>query len=106
MSNWLTQDMEEAQKDEGKLPNPKAPRLVKEIKVERIKVKKPVLLKIDEDVHKQLSRLTNLRKIAGNETATVTSIFIEGLELYLKKHKLPSIDDLVSGEEIQENHIK
>lgn len=106
MSNWLTQDMEEAQKDEGKLPNPKAPRLVKEIKVERIKVKKPVLLKIDEDVHKQLSRLTNLRKIAGNDTATVTSIFMEGLELYLKKHKLPSVDDLASGEEVQESHLK
>ncbi len=106
MSNWLTQDMEEAQKDEGKLPNPKAPRLVKEVKVEKVKVKKPVLLKIDEDVHKQLSRLTNLRKIAGNDTATVTSIFMEGLELYLKKHKLPKIDDLISGKEIQESDIE
>lgn len=106
MSNWLTQDMEEAKKDEGKLPNPKAPRLVKEIKVEKVKIKKPVLLKIDEDVHKQLSRLTNLRKISGNDTATVTSIFMEGLELYLKKHKLPSVGDLVSGVEIQENHIE
>ncbi len=106
MGNWLTEDMEEAKKDEGQLPNPKAPRLVKEVKVEKPKVKKPVLLKIDEDVHKQLSRLTNLRKISGNESATVTSIFIEGLELYLKKHKLPSMDELEKGAEIQESHIK
>ncbi len=105
MSNWLTQDMEEAKKDEGKLPNPKAPRLIKEIKVEKTKVKKPVLLKVDEDVHKQLSRLTNLRKIAGNDSATVTSIFMEGLELYLKKHKLPSIKELESGVKVQESDI-
>jgi hypothetical protein len=106
MSNWLAEDMKEAQKDEGQLPNPKAPRLVKETKVEKVKNKKPVLLKIDEDVHKQLSRLTNLRKISGNESATVTSIFIEGLDLYLKKHKLPSLDELENGAEIQESDVK
>lgn len=69
MSDWLTQDMNEAEKDEGKLPNPEAPRLVKEIKAEKPKLKNPVLLKIDEGAHNQLTRLTNLRKISGNETA-------------------------------------
>ena len=105
MSDWLTQDMNNAEKEEGKLPNPKAPRLVKEVTPEKPKPKKPVLLKIDENVHKQLSRLTNLRKISGNESATVTSMFIEGLDLYLKKHKLPSTKELELGAEINESHI-
>lgn len=106
MSNWLTQDMKEATETGGKLPNPEAPRLVKETHQAKVKSKKPVLLKIDEDVHRQLSRLTSFRKISGDETATITNIFTEGLELYLKRHKLPSIDELENGTEINESHIK
>ncbi|MAR92744.1 MAG: hypothetical protein CML06_17960 [Pseudomonadales bacterium] len=105
--NWLVEDLEEAEKTGGALPNPKAPRLVKEEAVaKKPKNKKPVLLKIDEDVHKQLNRLTNLRKLDGDESATVTAIFIEGLELYLKKHKLPSYDDLSDGKEIDNTYIR
>ena len=105
MSNWLSEDMEEATKTGGQLPNPKAPRLVKEETPKVIKQKKPVLLKIDEDVHKQLSRLTNMRKLAGNDEATVTGIFIEGLQLYLKKHKLPPLEALEKGEEINSSYV-
>jgi len=105
MSDWLKEDMKEAKKADGKLPNPNAPRLVKENIPKKIKVKKPVLLKIDEDVHKQLSRLTNFRKIAGKDSATITNIFAEGLELYLKKHKLPSLKELEEGTEINEKHV-
>ena len=105
MSNWLSEDMEEATKTGGQLPNPKAPRLVKEGTSKVIKQKKSVLLSIDEDLHKQLSRLTNLRKLSGNQEATITGIFMEGLQLYLKKHKLPLIDALENGEEINISHI-
>ena len=103
--SWLDEDLQEAEKTDGALPNPKAPRLIKAEPPTQKKNKKPVLLKIDEDVHKQLSRLTNLRKLSGDESATVTNIFIEGLELYLKKHKLPSYHDLSSGKEIDNTHI-
>lgn len=105
--SWLNEDLQEAEKTGGALPNPKAPRLVKEEQAPKAKKnKKPVLLKIDEDVHKQLNRLTNLRKLDGDESATVTKIFIEGLELYLKKHKLPSYNDLSDGKEIDNTHIR
>ena len=106
MNNWIEEDMSEAEKTGGKLPNENAPRLAKVVAPEKIKSKKPVLLKIDGDVHKQLSNLTSLRKIAGNDKAAVTNIFYEGLELYLKKHKLPPITELENGIEINESHIK
>jgi len=105
MSDWLTQDMKETEETKGQLPNSKAPRLVKERQPAIITIKKPVLLKIDEDVHKQLSRLTSFRKIAGDDSATITSIFIEGLELYLKKHKLPSLKEIEKGKEINDSHV-
>lgn len=105
MSSWLTEDMDEAKKDGGALPNPSAPRLVKEGIVKSKRPKKPVMLKVDADVHKQLSRLTNLRKIAGDDTAAVTNIFMEGLELYLKKHKLPSTNDIQNGTTIEDKHL-
>lgn len=104
--SWLDEDLKEAEKTGGALPNPKAPRLVKENLQRPKKNKKPVLLKIDEDVHKQLNRLTNLRKLDGDEAATVTNIFVEGLELYLKKHKLPSYSDLSDGKEIDNTYIR
>ncbi|WP_018276043.1 hypothetical protein WKI13_02345 [Teredinibacter turnerae] len=106
MTNWLNEDLQEAEKTGGALPNPKAPRLVKENVAVEKKNKKPILLKIDENVHKQLNRLTNLRKLDGNESATVTNIFIEGLELYLKKHKLPSYEELSGGKEIDNTYIR
>ena len=106
MNNWIEEDMSEAEKTGGKLPNKNAPRLEKVVAPEKIKSKKPVLLKIDEDVHKQLSNLTSLRKLSGNGKAAVTNIFYEGLDLYLKKYKLPSTTDLENGIEINESHVK
>lgn len=108
MTNWLAEEMESgAKKKVGKLPNPKAPRMVKVDSLpEKKEPKKPVLLKVDKSIHTQLTRYVNLRKLAELQGITVTGMFMEGLELWLKKNKLPSVEEIKNGVEITEDHIK
>ena len=109
MSDWLNEDEEQVKSTQGQLPNNTAPRMVREDTIPNIKrqkrSKKQVLLVLDEAVHEQLSRLVNLEKLAGNRNAAITRMFMEGLGLYLKKHKLPSIKALEEGAIITEEHV-
>lgn len=108
MTNWLQEDTLEAEKSKkDSLPNPDAPRLMKVDELPKKKVpKKPVLIKVDENIHEQLSRIVNLEKLAGNKEATITGMFLEGIDLYLKKRKLPNLREIEKGVVITEDMIK
>ena len=110
--SWLDEEEKKANETKGRLPNEQAPKLVtREVVAEEIKkreqldklakLKKPVQLLIPAPVHKELTRLVALDKLAGGNAA-ITSILMKGLELYLKKRGLPTTDEILLGNEITE----
>lgn len=110
--SWLEEEEKKANETKGRLPNEQAPKLVtREVVAEEMKKKaqldqlakqkKPVQLLVPAPVHKELTRLVALDKLAGGNAA-ITSILMKGLDLYLKKRGLPTTDEMILGHEITE----
>jgi hypothetical protein len=105
MTDWISMDRKKAEQTRGALPNPAAPRLVKATEAlgAAKRPKKNVLLKIDGNLHAQLSQLALYDKLAGVPNAALTSMFLQGLDLYLKKRKLPGVEELMQGRKITQD---
>lgn len=112
MTSWANECLDETEaKGIVEPPNKDAPRMVKKVTKQYEEEKRKIeyttfSMKIDSVVHQQLQRIVLFERLNGNGDANMKDIFIRGMEMYLKKNKLPSLNELGKGTTISEDMFK